>query len=792
MQHVGRTALGRARGAGLVLVVGAACGAVGAAPATGLDAAVREALAPGSAIARGVPEPVRGAAAEAWLARDGVPRYVEPVAPHRATALARETVEVLDAAPRRGLDPQAYGARAWREALDAPRDMAGAARLEAGLALAFGRHLADAGFGRVDPRALGHDLPGRRRADALAVAVRDALALPTAAVALEAVEPALPVYRALKAALPAWRARAAEPAPVPLPHLPGPLEPGDAWPGVGALRARLVAEGDLSADAPPSPSPPGRYDAATAGAVRGFQARHGLEADGVVGPATLAALRVPASARVRQIELTLERLRWIGAVPRGRWIAVNIPEYRLWALEDDRVAFSMEVVVGRAVSGTPVFVDAVEAVELNPYWNVPRSIASKEFYPRLARDPGWLESARMELIGAADLRGEALREALARGTARLRQRPGADNALGHLKLAMPNAHDVYLHDTPARAAFGRSRRDFSHGCIRLQRPVELAAFVLAGRPEGAPEALRAAIGAGERRVLRVAPPVQVMILYATVNVGEDGRLRFVPDVYGHDARLDAALRALARRDAVPADAGPPAARGAAVSPGAHAPGVEVHEALGRIEPDTAGPQLAGRVAQRRERHVGEAQVDRAPLEMQARAGDAPAAGASQHLVGPRRAKARDDLERRTRAGEPRQAVQLVEQRRVDRMDVAGAHVAHQPVDPAQRDRIGLAAGPPAERQRLAGARVDERQDVRAKRRGGRPARRQQRGDRERGGTREHQAAGRRHRARAGSRRAGRRRLSGPTSRAARASRPRGRRCPLRRRRVRRAAGGSTP
>jgi murein L,D-transpeptidase YcbB/YkuD len=203
----------------------------------------------------------------------------------------------------------------------------------------------------------------------------------------------------------------------------------------------------------------------------------------------------------------------------------------------------MAVVVGKAASGTPVFVDAVEAVEVNPYWNVPRSIASKELYPKLARDAGWLASQQMELLGRADLRGDGLRQALASGAARLRQRPGPNNALGRVKLVMPNAHDVYLHDTPARALFGRSRRDFSHGCIRLERPLELAAFALAGRPEGTTAALQAAIDEGTNRTLRVAPPIPVLIFYATVNVDADGRPRFMPDVYGHDARLDAALRA---------------------------------------------------------------------------------------------------------------------------------------------------------------------------------------------------------------------------------------------------------
>jgi murein L,D-transpeptidase YcbB/YkuD len=327
----------------------------------------------------------------------------------------------------------------------------------------------------------------------------------------------------------------------PLPSARRKVEPGDAWIGVEALRARLRDEGDLAPDAPAAAGD--RYDGATADALRRFQARHGLDPDGVVGAATLAALRVPAAARLRQIELTLERLRWIGPTPRGRWIAVNIPEFRLWAIEGGRVATTMAVVVGKAASSTPVFVDAVEAVEVNPYWNVPRSIASKELYPKLARDAGWLASQQMELLGRADLRGDGLRQALASGAARLRQRPGPNNALGRVKLVMPNAHDVYLHDTPARALFARSRRDFSHGCIRLERPLELAAFALAGRPGGTTAALQAAIDEGTNRTLRVAPPIPVLIFYATVNVDGDGRPRFMPDVYGHDARLDAALRA---------------------------------------------------------------------------------------------------------------------------------------------------------------------------------------------------------------------------------------------------------
>ena len=327
MQRIGRSRASRASRAAASFAFALGAGWVSAAAATGLDAAIREAMAPGSDCARGVPEAVRRAVAGAWAEAGHSPRYVEADPPHRATALARETVEALADASRRGLDPQAYAARAWDDALDAPRDVAASARLEACLALAFGRHLADAGFGRVDPRALGHDLPSRRRAEALGPAVREAIGAATAAAALERVEPALPVYRALKAALPAWRARAASPPPVALPAVARKVEPGDAWPGADALRARLAADGDLPAGAARAAgAAAGRYDAATAEAVRRFQVRHGLEPDGVIGAATLAALQVPPAARVRQIELTLERLRWLGPVPRGRWIAVNIPE----------------------------------------------------------------------------------------------------------------------------------------------------------------------------------------------------------------------------------------------------------------------------------------------------------------------------------------------------------------------------------------------------------------------------------------------------------------------------------
>lgn len=500
-----------------------------------LSDAVREAIV-------GLPDdaPMRAVRAT-WQARGFAPRFVAPDAPFAATVAARETVELLEEAAALGLDPTAYGTAALRGALDAPRDGRAAARLEAALAAALARLYADAGFGRIDPRTLGYDLPQQRRRTALEPAVRAALEHPTAAIGLQAVEPSLPVYRPLLAALAEWRRRAAEPPPRPLPPVPRKVSPGDSWAGVDALRTRLVAEGDLEPTAVVETA--SRYDGALVDALRRFQARHGLDADGVIGAQTIAALDTPAALRVRRIELSLERLRWLGETPAGRYVAINIPEFRLWAVEDGRVAATMAVIVGRAVSGTPVFVDRIEAVQFNPYWNVPRSIASRELYPKLVRDPGWLAREHMELIGSG---GGDLRAALASGSARLRQKPGADNALGRVMFSLPNPHDVYLHDTPARTLFARSRRDFSHGCVRVERPLELARFVLAGLPDWTPQRMEAVVADGRNQWVKVPTPVPVLIFYSTVNVYADGRPRFLPDVYGLDAKLDAALRASQR------------------------------------------------------------------------------------------------------------------------------------------------------------------------------------------------------------------------------------------------------
>ncbi len=263
---------------------------------------------------------------------------------------------------------------------------------------------------------------------------------------------------------------------------------------------------------------------------------------------------VPTLApRVRQIELTLERWRWLPDFKTPP-IIVNIPEFRLFAFRTtaDRAAdiLQMDVIVGRTYprNRTPVFVADMTSVIFRPYWDVPRSITVSEMLPQIRAKPGFLAAEHLEIVRSASDAAAALPptpdniDALAAGTARLRQRPGPDNALGLIKFVLPNANDVYLHSTPAQQLFRRQRRAFSHGCIRVSDPVALAAYVLRETPGNwTPEKIEAAMYGPESRRVRLARPIRVMILYGTVLAKEDGEVLFFNDIYGQDRRLEQLL-----------------------------------------------------------------------------------------------------------------------------------------------------------------------------------------------------------------------------------------------------------
>ncbi len=480
---------------------------------------------------------------------------------------ARAVIERLAAADEDGLDPQDYPVPALREALGRLPTLVDGDRFDAALLAALARFLRDLRDGRIDPRSIHEHYDGGLAApfDATA-AIGRALAEDTPEAAWRGAEPPLPQYAQLRRALAACRALDAHTAwDRPLPPLPRParrgapavLEPGADWPGCAVLAQRLRAWGDLGATA--VDPPPGHYGPALAEAVRGFQRRHGLADDGVIGRATLSALEVAPRQRARQVELTMERLRWTPLRQAPRMVVVNLPEFVLRAYEqqpDGRIVVRarMKVIVGRALdTRTPLFDELMRAIEFSPFWNVPPSIARNELVPRLRRDPGYFEREGFEFVDPAGrvlaASSPARLDAVLAGTLRIRQRPGPRNALGDIKFVFPNPDAIYLHHTPATVLFERDRRDFSHGCIRVEQPVALARFVLEGEGGWDDARIRAAMAAGTSTTLRLARPLPVLIAYGTALV-RDGRLHCFDDVYGHDRLLDTALRQR-RRPALP-------------------------------------------------------------------------------------------------------------------------------------------------------------------------------------------------------------------------------------------------
>jgi murein L,D-transpeptidase YcbB/YkuD len=430
------------------------------------------------------------------------------------------------------------------------------ALLDTALSVSLLRYLSDLHTGRVNPGSIGFKLDIQPKKRDLSGLLREGIASGRLTGWLAEAEPAYPMYGRLKAALARYRALAAQPLPLPLPQPDTrKVEPGQPYAGAGALRQLLAAYGDLPPDA--AAGPEGLYDPVLADAVKRFQARHGLEPDGVLGKSTLPALNVPPAERVRQIELALERMRWLPEPSSGPAIGINIPEFKLWAFDQNaghiNALFRLDVVVGKAMNTrTPVFANRMQYVVFSPYWNVPPSIARKEIIPDLRKNPGYLAEHDMELVSnstATPVDAEVNEETLAairQGKLRVRQRPGPKNALGGIKFVFPNTEDVYLHDTPAKSLFRQSRRDFSHGCIRVSDPVRLARFVFRDMPEWTEEKIAEAMRAGVEKHVRLKQPIPVVIFYTTVIVEEDGTTRFLPDIYGHDRTLELALKEMGR------------------------------------------------------------------------------------------------------------------------------------------------------------------------------------------------------------------------------------------------------
>ncbi len=307
---------------------------------------------------------------------------------------------------------------------------------------------------------------------------------------------------------------------------------------VKTLRKRLFATKDFGG----SPDD-GQYDEEVTEAVRRFQQRHGLSIDGLVGPQTLMALNVPIEERIKKILLNLERRRWMPRDLGSDHVFVNIPDFTLTTYLNGEKRMKMRIIVGKPMSQTPIFSDSIEYVVFNPYWYVPRSIATEEIYPKFLEDPMYLVSKNYEIV---DLDEQILEmdllteENLKEGKVRIRQRPGPTNALGLVKFMFPNDHAVYLHDTPADYLFEESERDFSHGCIRIEDPRAFAKLLL--QDSLTADQMNEILNTSQREIVDMPRAIPVYIVYFTTWVDENGGVNFREDVYDHDTRLWEALK----------------------------------------------------------------------------------------------------------------------------------------------------------------------------------------------------------------------------------------------------------
>lgn len=473
--------------------------------------------------------------------------------------LAAELLDELRSLGRHGLCVEDYLiepiAQLLRQADDCRRfgllyDGRDLALLDLLLSEAFFRVSADLGSGRVRGAAFHGRSPVPRRPEPAAL-YGELLTRSRVADYLESLLPLEPGYLRLLQTLEAYRLVAVSGG---WPRLEaGPLPPlGGSDPRLATLRRRLELSGDLATGESEAQRP---YDAATEAALLRFQRRQGLPGDGQLSAATLEALNVPVEQRIRQIELNLERARWLPRTAAEREVRVNIAAFSLTASRDGVVELTMPVVVGSAYRQTPVYSSLISRIEFAPYWTVPRTILAEDKLPKLRRDPGYLKAHHYQIIRIQQGAAVAVDPATvdwkkitpATFPGLLRMQPGPWNPLGRVKFLFANPHDVYLHDTSDPQLFAREERNLSSGCIRVARPVELALFLLDEEGGWDAAAILAAMSRKEPLPVYLARPVPVHIVYATAWVDDAGELQLRRDFYLRDHELEQALLELSAR-----------------------------------------------------------------------------------------------------------------------------------------------------------------------------------------------------------------------------------------------------
>ncbi|MEP7027966.1 MAG: L,D-transpeptidase family protein [Candidatus Eisenbacteria bacterium] len=497
----------------------------------------------------------------------------------RPNSQARDLAEILQHADREGLNPADYATAPLLARLEQHKqasldamDAKALADFDLLCSIAALHYMSDVFDGRIAPHALDAVWVAHPRPGDLNEILQAALQQNRIRDAFAALPPTHDGYVRLRSARAKYAAIVEQGGWAAI--APGPaLRKGQHGVRVLALRARLAASGDLSAGAATGGD---RFDDAVEAAVKQFQERYGRDADGVVGASELAMLNVPAATRLRQIELNMERWRWLPKTFGDRHLVVNIPEYMLHYYEGGKPVLDMRVVVGKAMNQTPVFSDTMTVVVVNPTWNVPASIVANEIGPAIAEDKNYLAKHHMRLLDGTGDKAKDIDpsdvdwgDSTSLRKIAVRQDAGEDNALGKLKFLFPNSFDIYLHDTPAGALFSREDRSFSHGCVRVEDPVRLATYVLEGGADADTARLRTLINAGATKYLKIPNPLPVNIVYFTAFGSDDGAVGFREDVYGIDADLVDQLRGRARAQVRSQATGKPKAGSALAGAASH-------------------------------------------------------------------------------------------------------------------------------------------------------------------------------------------------------------------------------
>ena len=412
--------------------------------------------------------------------------------------------------------------------------------------LIYGSHLIS---GRTNPEIIHPQWFANRREGDLAQLLDHALSSNQIEETLAALLPTHADYNHLRDTLAIYR-KFAEAGGWPTVPFGKKLQLGDRSERVIPLRQRLAAEGFLTNAGADDQT---LFDSDLDQALKKFQMQNSLETDGILGTNTLQALNISADQRVRQIMVNMERWRWLPQMLGDRYVLVNIAGFHLNVVEHETPVLDMRVVAGKTYRKTPVFSDKITYLVINPHWGVPNTIAKKDILPKVKKDPKFLKNQKFHVFeGWGDNTREIDSSMIDWNTVtaanlryRFKQDPGPQNALGRIKFMFPNKFNVYLHDTPAKELFVKARRDFSSGCIRIEKPVELAEYLLRDHPDWPPEKIRSTLTGSDVNVqtIKLPEPVNIHILYWTVWVEKDNRIFFSPDIYDRDNALDSAMQA---------------------------------------------------------------------------------------------------------------------------------------------------------------------------------------------------------------------------------------------------------